>query len=112
MLAKDITHTIRALITADEAHRLLGRIRSWDGAPKKQWKARADAHQAAIESGDPLECAKVAKGLSLMQSESPLRQQDRAHLKQSMELLTEELARALKKRRAQARRLLTEAFAG
>jgi RNA polymerase-interacting CarD/CdnL/TRCF family regulator len=112
MLAKDISNTIRNLITADEAKRLLDMMRNWNGQPKKQWKARADAHQAAIESGDPLECAKVVKSLTRLQSESPLRQQDRAHLKQSMELLTEELARALKKRPPQAQKLIIEAIDG
>ena len=110
LLAKDVSDTIRTVITADEAENLLDSIKDWNGAPKKQWKARADAHQAAIESGDPLECAKVLKGLNRLQSEGPLRQQDRAHLKQSMELLTDELARALKKRRPQARKLLIEAI--
>lgn len=110
LLAKDVSNTIRTLISADEARKLLERIAHWNGAPKKQWKARADAHQAALESGDPLECAKVVKGLTHLQAESPLRQQDRAHLKQAMELLTEEIARALKKRPRQARSLIVEAI--
>ncbi len=110
MLAKDVSDTIRTVISADEAHRLLDQIKCWKGAPKKQWKARADAHRIAIESGDPLEYGKVVKGLSLMQDDSPLRQQDRAHLKQSMELLTEELARARKKRPRQAEKLILDAI--
>ena len=110
VLAKDASETVRTLITAEEAKSLLDRIKGWKGSPKKQWKARADAHRIAIESGDPLEYAKVVKGLSRMQSkDGPLRQQDRAHLKQSMELLTEELARALKKRPRQAERLILDA---
>ncbi|MEJ2402575.1 MAG: CarD family transcriptional regulator [Xanthomonadales bacterium] len=110
VLAKDASDTIRTVISADEAQDLLDQIKHWNGSPKKQWKARADAHRIAIESGDPLEYGKVVKGLSRMQEDSPLRQQDRAHLKQSMELLTEELARALKKRPRQAEKLILEAI--
>lgn len=110
VLEKDVSDTIRTVISADEAKSLLDQIKRWNGSPKKQWKARADAHRIAIDSGDPLEYGKVVKGLSQMQEDSPLRQQDRAHLKQSMELLTEELARALKKRPRQAEKLIIEAI--
>ena len=54
MLAKDASDTIRTVISADEAQDLLNQIKNWSGSPKKQWKARADAHRIAIESGDPL----------------------------------------------------------
>lgn len=109
VLAEDLKKTFRNLISANEAKNLLEKIRQWDGHPKKQWKARAEAHQNAIESGDPLECAKVLKGLTRVEAEDKLRIQDRDHLKRSMELLTDELSRALKKRPAQTRKMLDEA---
>jgi RNA polymerase-interacting CarD/CdnL/TRCF family regulator len=109
VLAEDLSTTFRRLISANEAKSLLEKIRQWDGKPKKQWKARAEAHQNAIESGDPLECAKVLKGLTRVEAEDKLRIQDRDHLKRSMELLTDELSRALKKRPAQTRKMLDEA---
>jgi RNA polymerase-interacting CarD/CdnL/TRCF family regulator len=109
MLKDELSNNIRSLISPEEANSLLDQIKRWKGKPKAQWKARADAHQSALESGDPLECAKVLKGLYKLESEGDLRPRDRAHLKQSLELLTDELARALKKRPAQAERLLMEA---
>jgi RNA polymerase-interacting CarD/CdnL/TRCF family regulator len=110
LLEKDLSETIRCLITAVEAKELLQKIEAWDGKPKAQWKARADAHQAAIDGGDPFECGKVLKGLSQMEAEGTLRPRDRAHLNRSQELLTEELSRALKKSRAQVLKLIDEAI--
>jgi len=109
MPAEDVTDPIRRVISADEAQELLDHIKGWDSKPKTQWKARANAHQAALESGDPLECAKVLKDLNQLESEGALRQHDRTHLKQSMDLLTDEISQALGKRPSQARRLIIEA---
>jgi RNA polymerase-interacting CarD/CdnL/TRCF family regulator len=109
MPAKDVTDPIRRVISADEAKELLDHIKGWESKPKTQWKARANAHQAALETGDPLECAKVLKDLNQLESEGNLRQHDRVHLKQSLDLLIEEISQALGKRRGQTRKLIFEA---
>lgn len=111
MLADDVAENFRKLISAEEAEKILDRLKRWSGKPKAQWKARADAHQSALESGDPFECAKVFKGLNELEAKGSLRQQDRMHLKQSLELLTEEMARALKTRPSRASKLIFEAAA-
>ena len=107
--ADEITQEIRKPISATEARKLLDRIPSWNEKVKSQWKARADTHQSALDSGDPEACAKVFKNLSQLESEGKLRQADRNHLKHALEMLTDELSRALGKRRSQARRLIMEA---
>lgn len=101
-------NTVRALITNQEAKRLLKELKSWRPKVSKQWKARANAHQAAIDRGDPFEYAKVYKGLTKLEEEDGLRAQDKAHLAQSLELLTEELACSLRKSPEQARKMLAE----
>ena len=112
MLADDVSDNFRKLISAEEAKKVLDSISRWSGKPKAQWKARADAHQGALESGDPFECGKVFKGLNELESQGNLRQQDRMHLKQSLELLTEELASALGTRPSRARKLIFDAADG
>lgn len=107
--ADDISREIRKPISANEARKLLDRIKSFNEKVKTQWKARADSHQTALDSGDPLECAKVLKNLIRLESEGKLRQTDRDHLKHALEMLTDELSTALGKRRSHARRLITEA---
>lgn len=109
MLADDVAANFRKLISADEAKKVLDRIKRWSGKPKAQWKARADAHQSALESGDPFECAKVLKGLNELESNGSLRQRDRMHLKQSLELLTEEMARALGQRPSRTQKIISDA---
>lgn len=103
---------MRALISANKARQLLKELKQWQGKPSKQWKTRANAHQAAIDSGDPFAYAKVFKELSRLDAEDTLRAGDRAHYKQSEEMLVEELADSLKKSRRQAHQLLREAVSG
>ena len=91
---------------------MLKELKQWDGKPSKQWKARANAHQAAIESGDPFAYAKVFKELCELESNETLRAGDRAHLKQTEELLVEELANSLGKSRRQAQGMLEKAITG
>ena len=50
----DLDDTVRPPINAAEASKLLEHIEKWKGKVSKQWKARANAHQQAIEKGDPL----------------------------------------------------------
>jgi RNA polymerase-interacting CarD/CdnL/TRCF family regulator len=69
----------------------------------RHWKARANAHQEAMERGDPFGYADVYKGLSKLEEEGTLRASDRAHLNQSLHMLSEELANALGKTPEQAR---------
>lgn len=107
----DMPEEVRTLISANKARKLLKELKEWDGKPKRQWKARANAHQAAIDSGDPFAYAKAFKELSLLHAEDSLRAGDRAHYKQAEELLVEELANSLGKTRSQARVLLDKAIA-
>ncbi len=99
---------MRSLITQKDAKRLLEELKSFKPRVSKQWKARANAHQAAIDRGDPFETAKVYKGLARLEAQDGLRAQDKAHLAQSLELLTEELACSLRKSPEQARKMLAE----
>ncbi|MEE4172660.1 MAG: hypothetical protein V2I57_00230 [Xanthomonadales bacterium] len=101
-------NTVRSLISNKDAKRLLEEIKSYDGKVSKQWKARANAHQAAIDRGDPFEYAKVYKGLTKLEEKDGLRAQDKAHLAQSLDLLTEELSCSLRKSREQTRKMLAE----
>jgi CarD family transcriptional regulator len=109
LLKDDLPEAVRTLISANKARQLLKELKQWAGKPSKQWKARANTHQAAIDSGDPFEYAKVFKELSQLDADETLRAGDRAHYKQSEELLVEELANSLGKTRRQARKLLDTA---
>ncbi len=106
ILKDDVPNTVRALISTKDAKRLLDELKGYEGKVSKQWKARANAHQAAIDRGDPFETARVYKGLSKLESQDGLRAQDKAHLAQSLALLTEELACSLRKSPEQARKML------
>ncbi len=108
ILKDDVPETVRSLISNREAKRLLEELKSYEGKVSKQWKARANAHQAAIDRGDPFEYAKVFKGLTKLEEKDGLRAQDKAHLAQSLELLTEELACSLRKSPEQARKMLAD----
>jgi RNA polymerase-interacting CarD/CdnL/TRCF family regulator len=55
-----------------------------------------------MEKGDPYGYAEVFKGLSKLDQEGNLRTLDRAHLKQSTQFLSEELANALGKSEQEA----------
>jgi RNA polymerase-interacting CarD/CdnL/TRCF family regulator len=100
---------VRQPISRTDARKLLNEIKEWKGKPKKQWKARANANQAAIERGNPFEYARVYKDLAKLEAEGALRAQDRQHLSQSANLLIDELAHSLRKTPEQARRMLEEA---
>jgi RNA polymerase-interacting CarD/CdnL/TRCF family regulator len=107
-----LSNSVRSLISAREARKLLREIKHWEGEAKEQWKARADAHEAAIEGGDPFEYAKVAKELCRMESEQELRPRDKANLNRSLNLLTEEITQSLKKSPTQASKLIRQALVG
>ena len=102
---------VRNLISAEEARELLQQIEDWNGKAKSQSKARADKHQAAIESGDPFKYAKVAKELGQIRAEDGLGPRDKANLAQSLTLLKEEITHSLKKTSAQTELLLEKALA-
>lgn len=110
LLKDDVNDSVRQLISSTKARELLKELKEWKGKPSKQWKARANAHQAAIESGDPFAYAKVFKELCELDANESLRAGDRAHLKQTEELLVEELANSLGKSRRQAQSLLEKAI--
>lgn len=107
MLRKqDLAATVRNPINAKEAKRLLLHLETWKGKMSKQWKARANANQAAIDRGDPFGYAEVYKGLSKLEEQGALRASDRVHLNHSFEFLVEEVANALNKTPEQARDLI------
>ena len=109
MLERNLEKSVRRLLTAKEARLVLEQITEWKGPVDKEWKSRADANQAAIKRGDPLEYAKVFKGLKKLEAKADLRPQDRAHLNQTMDFLAEEIAFSLDKTQEQARNLISEA---
>ena len=98
MRETDLDHTVRVPIDAAEASKLLEHIEKWKGKVSKQWKARANAHQQVMEKGDPYGYAEVFKGLSKLDQEGTLRALDRAHLKQSTQLLSVNLPATVKPR--------------
>ncbi len=100
---EDLDETVRKPITATEAKKLLNHLEGWDGSVRKEWKARANAHQEAMEAGDPFAYADVYKGLSKLEAEGGLRATDREHMKKSLDLLVEEVACALGETYEQAR---------
>lgn len=109
MLRKqDLDETVRNPINAKEAKRLLEHLETWKGRMSKQWKARANANQAALDRGDPYGYAEVYKGLTRLEEEGTLRASDRVHLNHSFEFLVEEVANALKKTPEQARSLISK----
>lgn len=109
MLEQDLATIVRRVLSATEAGRVLDLLEHWDGTVEKQWKDRANANQAALSGGDPFEYAKVLKSLKRLEAERELRPQDRAHLNQSLDFLTEELAYSLGKTPGQARSLISKA---
>lgn len=110
VLEKDLPDIARKLISAEEALQLLEELKAFKGKASTQWKARANANQAALDSGDPSQYIKVAKSLSALDAEGSLRQSDREHYSRSLGLLTEELACALGKTRPQTRKLIDKAI--
>lgn len=110
VLESDLSGVVRDLITAEQAKDLLGQVKAWKSKPESKWKVRANANQAALDSGDPFRYVKVAKNLAQLDNEGTLRLCDKQHFNQSLNLLTEELAAALKKSPQQARKLIDQAI--
>ena len=104
---KDLDKTVRNPIGAQEAKELLEHLETCKVSMSKQWKARANANQAAMERGDPFGYVEIYKGLRQLEEEGTLRASDRTHLHQSLDFLTEEVANALGKTPDQARKLIT-----
>lgn len=100
---KDLDKTVRVPIGAKKANEILDHLRSWEGQMSSEWKTRASSNQEALERGKPRDYVEVYKGLSQLEEQGTLRASDRAHLNQSLELLSEELANALGKTPEQAR---------
>jgi RNA polymerase-interacting CarD/CdnL/TRCF family regulator len=100
---EDLAETVRKPISASEAKQLLEHLEGWNGNVRKEWKARANANQVAMEGGDPFAYADVYKGLSKLEAEGTLRATDREHMKKSLTLLVEEVSCALGETPEQAR---------
>lgn len=104
---EDLETEVRAAIDAKEAKKLLEHLENCKARMSSQWKARGNANQKRIDSGDPYEYARVYKGLSRLQSKGDgLRAADRQHLQISYDFLVEEIALALNKSSRQARKLI------
>lgn len=106
---QDAAETVRNPITAKQARQIIDHIETWDGRASKQWKARAAAHQEAMDHGDPFEYAEVFKGLCRLEAEGTLRHTDRSHLHRAIDFLADELSFALKKTPDQIREMITAA---
>jgi len=104
---KDLAKTVRNPISAKEAKDLLEHLDTCKTKMSKQWKARANANQAAMERGDPFGYVEIYKGLSKLEAEGTLHASDQVHLNQSLDFLVEELANALNKTPDQARKMVT-----
>ncbi len=90
-----LENTIRPPMGPTLARKVLDHMKNWQAKVSDQWKARANAHQAMMDKGDPHGFAKVYKSLRVLQQEDSLSTTDRKHLKQSAAFLSEELANAL-----------------
>ena len=106
---QDLDKTVRKPINANEAKRLLDHLETWNGNVSREWKARANANQVAMDRGDPFAYAEIYKGLSRLEAEGTLRSTDREHLNQSLDFLAEELAVALGETPEQARSQIARA---
>jgi RNA polymerase-interacting CarD/CdnL/TRCF family regulator len=109
MPLQDVANTVRRPLDAAQAGELLDYIENWRGKCSRQWKARAAAHQEAMQRNDPFEYAEVCKGLSQLETEGSLRHTDRTHLNRSIEFLADELAYALDQTPDYARMLIVKA---
>ncbi|MEJ2382971.1 MAG: CarD family transcriptional regulator [Xanthomonadales bacterium] len=107
LLEEDLADTVRELISLEQAHALIEQLRKGGGKPKTGWKARANAHEAALESADPFEFVKVVNELSSLEAADALSLRDRRHLSTARDLLIEELGCALNKTPEQIRRLIS-----
>ena len=109
LLEEYLFETTRELITSKQARELLLQMKDWQGKPSSKWKARANAHQSAIDSGDPFKYFKVYKGLVQLEEEDSLRLCDKDHLNKSQGMLVEEIAHTLDKTPGQAQKLIHQA---
>jgi RNA polymerase-interacting CarD/CdnL/TRCF family regulator len=112
MREDEMQETTRPVIGEAEARKILNHVSTWAGNVSDQWKARANAQQKKIDTGDPYDCAEVFKGLSLREAQDTLSAADRKQLKVSTEFLSSELAHALGKTRSQARKQLVKTALG
>jgi RNA polymerase-interacting CarD/CdnL/TRCF family regulator len=107
----NLKQTVRSIVGATEARRVLKHITDGNADITANWKARAEQNEIAIERGSPLELANVYMGLSRIRHEGgSLRAVDRKHLEVSGQALSEELSAALGKPRRQIQRMMEEPY--
>ena len=87
--------TVRAPIGPSRAKALMDHMQAWQGKVSKQWKTRANTHQAMMDEGAPRAYAEVYKNLRVREQGEALSAADRKHLQRCTEFLSEELANAL-----------------
>ncbi len=101
--------TIRTPIGPSRAEKLLNHMKSCEAKVSNQWKARANAHQALMDGGEPKAYAEVYKSLRELEQEDALSSADRIHLKRCTDFLSEELANALGQTTGEALDQMTQA---
>lgn len=101
---------VREMVSAEQAAELLAHLRDWDKAASQNWQARARAHAAAIEGGDPFEYVKVVKELHRLDTDGTLRRTDQQHYQKALDLLTEELMFSLGKPQKKVLSLIEDAL--
>lgn len=94
--------TVRPPIGPSRARKLLDYMKAWKGNVSNQWKTRANRHQAMMDEGAPRAYAEVYKNLRVREQSDTLSAADRKHLQRCSDFLSEELANALDKPRAEA----------
>ena len=105
---EEVGDTVRKPIDADEAAEIIDWLKDAKAKSSNQWKARANAHQAKLEDGDPRSYAEVYKNLRARQADDKLSVADRRHLKKSARLLSEELGHAMGTTARKARRQIAQ----
>jgi len=101
--------SVRSPVNREQAVQILEHIGSCEGHASKQWKARAAAHQEAMDRGDPFAYAEVFKSLRWLEAEGALRITDRANLNKALDFLVDELSFAFEKSPDRVRELILDA---
>ncbi|HIB66056.1 MAG TPA: hypothetical protein EYO33_13330 [Phycisphaerales bacterium] len=97
VLKKDLDEQVREILSEEEALEILNYLGSHDETLAQNWKTRNRKNKERLTSGDPRELCTVAKGLLMLKQKKNgmLSTADRNQLQKALNLLAEELARAL-----------------
>lgn len=97
LLQKDLDEQVREILSEDEAMEILNYLGDEDHKLNKNWKVRNRNNKERLTSGDPRELCIVAKGLLRLKKKKNgvLSTADRNQLQTALNLLAQELGRAL-----------------